>query len=132
MPFSPLLAYTETSLATLLTRLSSARGGYLDNLSAGAVALASAVAAIPLSHIQSVQYGSKDMVSLTSGTITISAVTVAKSILIPNGVQYNAVVADPSKYNCTFSLTNSTTITVARSISDAVSTIANCVVLELK
>lgn len=46
LPDSGALSTIDTNIDTLLTRLSAARAGYLDNLSAGAVATAAALAVV--------------------------------------------------------------------------------------
>lgn len=80
--------------------------------------------------IKSIQYGSVEMNGVTSGTATITAVVTANAVVYPLGVAYNAAGASPAK--CFFSvvLTNTTTVTVSRNTSEAVSAVVQFVVVE--
>lgn len=117
-------------LKTLLDRLTSTRATALDNLDAaistrasasvwtGALAteldgLAPAIAAIPTTPINSIQYNTVTISDTnTSGTRTITSVNTAKSVLVYLGGSYSASTMNASVGRIT--LTNATTVTADR------------------
>ena len=126
-------------LKSLVDRLTATRAGYLDNLSAGAVAQAATAVSnatwtngraalldgiIQTSIIQSIQTGWQPYTGGTAGTgediiytdITISAVTVAKCFVI---VQGNVI--DPSSvgWPATGRLTSTTNLRIGSSRANA-------------
>lgn len=81
--------YIDTEIGTLLTRLSAARAGYLDNLSAGAVALASGVNVTSEANID---FGALKKTSLNAATPDLSAITGDKDSYKATGFALASVV----------------------------------------
>ncbi len=80
-------------LSVIEGRLTAARAGYIDNLSAGAAALQATAAAIPTSPIKNIQ---RVDVTFSSGTsvdnTTITAVVIAKSVIVDVTIRANQAV----------------------------------------
>jgi hypothetical protein len=107
-------------VGTLLTRLTATRASNLDFLTADVSTL---------SPIKSIQYGTLNIAgSNTTDTNTVSAVNVAKSVLIPLGQRTSSGTINTS--TCTIELTNPTTITATRWGVDASSIWANFCLVE--
>jgi len=99
-------------MAELLTnRLTSTRAGYLD----------AAISTRLSSAVKTVQYGTVSVVSgTTSGTTTITAVTIGKAVLIHLG--------SADSVHLQVSLTNSTTVSVFQAASTGSPSAGFCVV----
>lgn len=131
-------------LKTLLDRLTSTRATALDNLDAAISTrasasvwhaglaseldgLAPAIAAIPTTPINSIQYNTVTVSdTATSGTRTITSVNTAKSVLVYLGGSYSASTMNASVGRIT--LTNSTTVTADRGGTSGNLIISFCVV----
>lgn len=118
-------------LKTLLDRLTATRAGYLDNLSAGAVAQAGTalstaqwtntragyldnIPSIPTTPINSIQYGEVSIAAAaTSATATITSVTTSKTVLVFLGSRMTSG-STASDFQGSLTLTNSTTVTGTR------------------
>ena len=75
-------------LSIIEGRLTAARAGYIDNLSAGAAALQATAAAIPVSPIKQIQKINTAFSSGTSAADTsITTVVIAKCVMV-SGAQY--------------------------------------------
>lgn len=125
------LAGIPGKLKTLTDRLTSTRAGYLDNLSAGAVAQASTALStaqwtntragyldslpnIPTTPINSIQYFSIAMASVTSNTYTLSpSVNASKTVLILLGSKMSSG-SSASDFQGGMTLTSGTTVTAYR------------------
>jgi hypothetical protein len=137
-------------LKTLLDRLTATRAGYLDNLDAAISTRASAsvwtsglatelggldtaIAAIPLSVINSIQAISITMSSASSATQTITGVVVAKSVVVFTGFSCDATAASANFHHVMskLALTNTTTVTASRNGSTG-TVIVNGFVVEFK
>jgi hypothetical protein len=141
-------------LKTLLDRLTSARAGYLDNLSAGAVAqagtalsngvwtnalateldgLAPSIAAIPTTPINRIQAVSIVLSGVSSNTATITAVTTAKAFVVMTGFSCDASAAGAGMHHVMskLALTDTTTVTASRA-SNTGTVSVNGFVIEFK
>lgn len=114
MGYGPIIR--QADLTTLLTRLSAVRAGYLDNLSAGAVATAAALAA--KSSVLSVQFGNIALAGPSDATATITAVG-SKAVCHWLGTTVDTATPYPSKEDTYATLTNATTVTAGRRTGDA-------------
>jgi len=81
----------STDVTTLLTRLSAARAGYLDNLSAGAVALNADMATV-LTRLSAVRAGYLD--NLSAGAVALNADFVTLFTRIPALAQMASITAE--------------------------------------
>lgn len=132
-------------LKTLLDRLTATRAGYLDNLDAAISTrasasvwtsglaseldgLAPAIAAIPTTPINSIQYNTVTISdTASSGTRTLgTTVNAAKSVLVCLGGSYTGSVMNASVGRIT--LTSGTTVTADRSGTSGNLIISFCVV----
>lgn len=129
---------------TLVDRLTATRAGYLDNLSAGAVAQAGtalstaqwtntragyldSIPSIPTTPINSIQYNTVTISdTASSGTRTITAVTTAKAALIYLGASSTNSTVNSAVGRIT--LTNTTTVTANRNGTSGDLVISFCVV----
>ena len=88
---------------------------------------------VAVSVIQSIQYGTVSVNSATSGTATITAVNLAKAVLISLGDQSNKSSTDYAAADRhRLALTNSTTVTASRNIADTHNVTVGFVVVEFK
>jgi hypothetical protein len=107
-------AALQASSDTLESRLSAARAGYFDNLSGGAAALQSTLSSVPTSNKPTVDRGVIAMGTLGSATATIGAVTMANSECRFLGYQTNATDGNNNDTQTYVMLTNTTTVTAIR------------------
>jgi hypothetical protein len=87
------------------------RAGYLDNLSAGAAALQSSVAAIPTASINKIIRVSTSISSGASiSNSTISAVVLAKTVIMHKSVRSSYAIAIPADEMPFFGFTSTTNL----------------------
>lgn len=99
---------------TLVSRLTSTRATNLDFLDASIAGITA---------IRTIQHGTIALNTTTlTNTATVSAVTVAKSVLIPLGTQRNSVASTDGSADVRLSLTNTTTVTADRSETGGLTT----------
>jgi hypothetical protein len=128
----------------LTTYWTSTKSGYLDasitsrtsnSVWTNALAteldgLAPSIAAIPTTPINSIQAFTITMTSVASNTATITAVTVAKSVVIFTGFSCDASAAGAGLHHVMSraTLTNTTTVTATRGAATGVVTVSGFVV----
>jgi hypothetical protein len=126
----------QASSAVSNAYYTNARGGYLEYLNIGGnVASAASVAAIPTTPINRIQAVSVYIGnSSLSGTATITAVTVAKTIIVPAGQRWDNTTQPDSiaASDIAWTLTNTTTVTATRGRDVGICNSAAAFVVEFK
>lgn len=107
----------SSDISTLLSRLSSARAGYLDNLSAGAVALASSLSSAA-GDITTI------LSRVTAAVATASALATAKTVIDAIDAKTTNLPSDPADQSLVIAATNAIAALIGTPSADLAADIA--------